>query len=217
MFERFTGDARATVVNAQQHSRRLGHRYIGCEHLLLALVGTDQSAAAILREHGVTPAGVEEEIVRRVGLGAGSSLFADLDRDALAAIGIDLDAVRARIEASFGPRSARRWPAMTTTSASSTSRSASWPPAAGRCHRSCRRSARPHRRCAPRSSTAAGRPADPKVRAEAGETRRWGAASRARPSHSRRAGAHRAPRPRRRPGWSGGARAAAQAPGSGLP
>jgi ATP-dependent Clp protease ATP-binding subunit ClpA len=103
MFERFTADARATVVQGQEHSRRLGHRYIGCEHLLLALVGTDQPAAAVLREHGVTPEGVEEEIVRRVGLGAGSSLFADLDRDALAAMGIDLDAVRARIETSFGP------------------------------------------------------------------------------------------------------------------
>lgn len=103
MFERFTGDARATVVNAQQHSHRLGHRYIGCEHLLLALVASDQPAAAVLREHGVTPERVEEEIVRRVGLGAGSSLFAGLDRDALASIGIDLDAVRARIEAAFGP------------------------------------------------------------------------------------------------------------------
>ena len=47
---------------------------------------------------------VEEEIVRRIGLGAGAGLFAGLDRDALATIGIDLDAVRARIEASFGPQ-----------------------------------------------------------------------------------------------------------------
>jgi hypothetical protein len=54
--------------------------------------------------HGVTPELVEEEIVRRVGLGAGAGLFGGLDRDALAAIGIDLDAVRARIEASFGPQ-----------------------------------------------------------------------------------------------------------------
>jgi hypothetical protein len=30
-------------------------------------------------------------------------LFGGLDRDALAAVGIDLDAVRARIESSFGP------------------------------------------------------------------------------------------------------------------
>jgi hypothetical protein len=103
MFERFTADARALVVCAQEHARRLGHRYIGCEHLLLALVSTGQPASVVLREHGLTPDRVEEEIVRRVGLGAGAGLFADLDRDALASIGIDLDAVRARIEAAFGP------------------------------------------------------------------------------------------------------------------
>ena len=103
MLERFTDDARAVLVQAQRHARRLGHRYIGCEHLLLALVGVDQPASAVLRERGLTPGRVEEEIVRRAGTGAGAGLFADLDRAALASIGIDLDAVRARIDASFGP------------------------------------------------------------------------------------------------------------------
>jgi ATP-dependent Clp protease ATP-binding subunit ClpA len=96
------------VVHAQEHSRRLGHRYIGCEHLLLAVVSTGQPASAVLRENGLTPEHVEVEIVRLAGLGAGASLFADLDRDALASIGIDLDAVRARIEAAFGPEALTR-------------------------------------------------------------------------------------------------------------
>jgi ATP-dependent Clp protease ATP-binding subunit ClpA len=108
MFERFTGDARTVVVHAQEHSRRLGHRYIGGEHLLLAVVSTGQPASAVLRENGLTPEHVEVEIVRLAGLGAGASLFADLDRDALASIGIDLDAVRARIEAAFGPEALTR-------------------------------------------------------------------------------------------------------------
>jgi Clp amino terminal domain, pathogenicity island component len=103
MLELFTADARTAMVHAQQHARRLGHRYVGCEHLLLAIVATGQPASAVLREHGLTPERVEEEIVRRVGLGAGAGLFGNLDQDALAAIGIDMDAVRARIEASFGP------------------------------------------------------------------------------------------------------------------
>jgi len=103
MLERFTDDARLVLAQARRHARRLGHRYIGCEHLLLALVGTDQPASAVLRERGLTPGRVEEEIVRWAGRGAGTGLFADLDRDALASIGIDLDAVRARIDASFGP------------------------------------------------------------------------------------------------------------------
>jgi ATP-dependent Clp protease ATP-binding subunit ClpA len=102
MFERFTGDARTAVVQAQEHARRLGHRYIGCEHLLLAAASTGEPASAVLREHGVTPQAVETEIVRLVGLGQAASLFSALDREALASIGIDLDAVRARIEAAFG-------------------------------------------------------------------------------------------------------------------
>jgi hypothetical protein len=44
----------------------------------------------------------------RVGLGAGAGLFGGLDKDALATIGIDLDAVRARIEAAFGPQALAR-------------------------------------------------------------------------------------------------------------
>jgi len=104
MFERFGEDARLLVKHASDHARRLGHRYIGGEHLLLAAVSAGRPASEVMRAHGVTPELVEEEIVRRVGLGAGAGLFAGLDQDALATIGIDLDTVRARIEASFGPQ-----------------------------------------------------------------------------------------------------------------
>jgi hypothetical protein len=104
MFERFDQDARNLITLASEHARRLGHRYIGGEHILLAVASVGQPASAVLCGHGITPDLVEEEIVRRVGLGAGAGLFAGLDKDALATIGIDLDAVRARIEASFGPQ-----------------------------------------------------------------------------------------------------------------
>jgi ATP-dependent Clp protease ATP-binding subunit ClpA len=103
MFERFTAGARAIVVQAQEHARRMGHGYIGCEHLLLAAASTGEPAGAALRELGVTPEGVEAEIVRLIGLGQAAGLFSALDRDALASIGIDIDAVRAQIEAAFGP------------------------------------------------------------------------------------------------------------------
>ena len=112
MFERFGPDAKVTVVDAQKHARRLGHNYIGGEHILLAAVSQNSRASAILAAHGLTPEFVEAEITRRVGPGAGSGagadLFGSLDRDALAAIGIDLDTVRARIEASFGPQALAR-------------------------------------------------------------------------------------------------------------
>jgi ATP-dependent Clp protease ATP-binding subunit ClpA len=98
MFERFTDDARSAVAQAQDHARRLGHSWIGCEHLLLALVSGSSPAAVALRAQHVTPEGVEEQIVRLLGFGGAPGL----DRDALAAIGIDLDQVSAAIEATFG-------------------------------------------------------------------------------------------------------------------
>jgi len=106
MFERFTDGARHVVVQAQHDARRLGHHYIGCEHLLLAAAEASEPASAVLRDQGVTPERVEAEILRTVGRGAAAGPadpLRGLDREALAAIGIDLDVVRARLEAAFGP------------------------------------------------------------------------------------------------------------------
>jgi ATP-dependent Clp protease ATP-binding subunit ClpA len=99
MFERFTDRARKAVTDAQVVARRLGHGHIGTEHLLLGLLENDGIAAQVLSGAGVTRAAVEREILAEVGrgpLGAG-------DAEALGAIGIDLDEVRRRMEASFGP------------------------------------------------------------------------------------------------------------------
>ena len=99
MFERFTEPARKVTVDAQLVARRLGHSHIGTEHLLLGLLETDGVAAQVLGGLGITAAAVEREIVTEVGrgpLGTG-------DAEALGAIGIDLDEVRRRMEASFGP------------------------------------------------------------------------------------------------------------------
>lgn len=93
MFERFTDQARLIVVQAQEHARRLGHGYIGCEHLLIAIAGSDAPAGGALRTLGITPQAIEPI------LGSATSI----DRDALAVIGIDLDVVRERVEATFGP------------------------------------------------------------------------------------------------------------------
>ena len=103
MFERFTGTARNVVVQAQADARRLGHNYIGCEHLLLASAAADEPAGAVLRDHGVTPERIEAAILRIVGRGQTADPLGGIDRQALAFIGIDLDVVRARVEAAFGP------------------------------------------------------------------------------------------------------------------
>jgi hypothetical protein len=58
-----TPDDRAVSICAYEHAIRLGHRYLGCEHFLLALASADQPAGAVLRGHGVTPERVGEEIV----------------------------------------------------------------------------------------------------------------------------------------------------------
>jgi Clp amino terminal domain, pathogenicity island component len=93
-----TRDAFAISIRAFAHANRLGHPYLGGEHYLLALAAADHPVGAVLREHGVTPGRVEAEIVRLSGAG----LFGDLDRAALTAVGIDVDAVSAATEASFG-------------------------------------------------------------------------------------------------------------------
>jgi hypothetical protein len=103
MLERFTGDARGVVTGAREGALRLGHDWIGCEHLLLALTATGGEVGMILRDQGITPDRVRSEAVRLAGAGGGASLFDVLDRDALASIGIDLDAVRGKVEAAFGP------------------------------------------------------------------------------------------------------------------
>ncbi|HEY0126378.1 MAG TPA: Clp protease N-terminal domain-containing protein [Blastococcus sp.] len=96
MFERFTTEARQTVVGAQHEARRLHSGRIGTEHLLLALLAQPTSSAAVLTRHGLARDDVSAAVRRYVGDG-------DLDAEALTALGIDLDAVRSSVEASFGP------------------------------------------------------------------------------------------------------------------
>lgn len=113
MFERFTDGARHLVVQAQHEARQLGHNYIGCEHLLLAATRADGPAGTVLRDQGVTPERVEEQILLMIGRGSPAGTtdpLHGLDREALAAIGIDLDEIKRRIEDSFGPGALERVP-----------------------------------------------------------------------------------------------------------
>jgi hypothetical protein len=102
MFERFTAPAQEVVRSTQDEARALGHPFIGTEHLLLALLDPGSGvAAAVLRDAGVRREQVLLEIERLGGLGSG--LLGPADAEALRSIGIDLDAVVAAIEESFGP------------------------------------------------------------------------------------------------------------------
>jgi ATP-dependent Clp protease ATP-binding subunit ClpA len=97
MFERFTDEARQAVVLAQEEAGQLRHGWIGTEHLLLGLLRADGGGARLLEAFGVNHAAVRDDVVRIVGRGE-----EDIDSDALATLGIDLDAVRERVEKAFG-------------------------------------------------------------------------------------------------------------------
>ncbi|MFB9237431.1 Clp protease N-terminal domain-containing protein [Plantactinospora siamensis] len=101
MFERFTQPARTTVVEAQAAARRLRHRRIGTEHLLLALLRQHDGTAEALHDAGVTADGVEAAIVRLHDDAPGT--LGETDAAALRTIGIDLAAIRDRLEHTFGP------------------------------------------------------------------------------------------------------------------
>lgn len=90
MFERFSAEARAAVLHSQTEARRIGHNFVGCEHLLLALT-LQPAAAAAWSEAGVHHDRLEEAVRRIIGVRPPL-----LDADALSAIGIDLAKVRHR-------------------------------------------------------------------------------------------------------------------------
>jgi ATP-dependent Clp protease ATP-binding subunit ClpA len=113
MAERISGEARGVVIRAQEQARRLGQQFIGCEHLLYGVAGADDAAGGVLRARGVTPERVEEQVARliagsRRAAAGSSSASTELDGGALGSIGIDLDAVRDRVEQAFGPGALER-------------------------------------------------------------------------------------------------------------
>lgn len=101
MFERFTVQARNVVRGAMAERDRWGHRNAGTEHLLLALLDDEISnVAGLLRQAGVDRDRVVAAIDRKVG--RGTEELGDRDAEALRSIGIDLEAVRSKVEESFG-------------------------------------------------------------------------------------------------------------------
>jgi ATP-dependent Clp protease ATP-binding subunit ClpA len=96
MFERFTREARQSVEQARLEARALGHQCVGTEHLLIGVAAGSGRAAGVLADHGATPDAVR------------AAVAAPLDADALASLGIDLEEIRRRVEAEFGPGALER-------------------------------------------------------------------------------------------------------------
>jgi ATP-dependent Clp protease ATP-binding subunit ClpA len=101
MFERFTEKARTVVVLAQQDARERGDTAIDTGHVLRALFAVpDNRALMVLEGFSVRQADVEADLAVRPAAPPDGSAA---DADALAALGIDLDEVRRRVEDAFGP------------------------------------------------------------------------------------------------------------------
>jgi ATP-dependent Clp protease ATP-binding subunit ClpA len=98
MFERFEPAARQAFVDARQEAGEAGQDQIRSEHVLLGLLREPGPAADAL-----TAAGVSVESLRARVPRGGHDAPAGLDGDALAMLGIDLDAVRRATDAAFGP------------------------------------------------------------------------------------------------------------------
>ncbi|MFF0393678.1 Clp protease N-terminal domain-containing protein [Kitasatospora sp. NPDC004615] len=99
MFERFAAEARRTVTLAAEEAQRLHHDHLGAEHLLLGLLAQPQDPVArLLGRFGLDLAAGRSAVAGLLG-------GPDPGRDgaALAAIGIDLEAVRDAVESTFGP------------------------------------------------------------------------------------------------------------------
>ncbi|WP_433198688.1 Clp protease N-terminal domain-containing protein [Nocardia sp. CA-107356] len=99
MFERFSRAAKIAIISAQEDARELRAARIEVEHVLLGVLSQGEpELKTLLEEVGVT----HRDALKALGeQGKGQPLGAE-DAEALRSIGIDLDAVRESLEATFG-------------------------------------------------------------------------------------------------------------------
>jgi len=70
MLERFTDRARRVVKLAEEEARRLGHNYIGTEHILLGLIREGEGVAAkALESLGISLDAVRQQVEEIIGRG----------------------------------------------------------------------------------------------------------------------------------------------------
>jgi hypothetical protein len=125
MYTRFDHEARIAVSQATDEARSLGHPETGPDHVLLGLLANVRGQTyAVLTRHGLHFDVVREAVIAQraaadqtqgspdaIGDGepTGTTPGYDEDRDALRAIGIDLDQVREAVRSTFGEDIIDRW------------------------------------------------------------------------------------------------------------
>ena len=71
-YERFTEGAQKALAIAQEEAKKLGHNYVGTEHVLLGLAKAEEGVTAkVFRENDITPERVQDLVYRLVGQGDG--------------------------------------------------------------------------------------------------------------------------------------------------
>jgi len=99
-------EAEPYLAAGAELARQLGHNYVGTEHVLSMLIHDPPSAATrLLAQLGISADAVEGALACRLTDGTAA---ARIDPQALAELGIDLDAVRERLERTFGPGALER-------------------------------------------------------------------------------------------------------------
>lgn len=99
MFERFSDTARSAIVCAQQEAHDMRAEQITGAYLLLGLAEADRDVQRILEDEGLTVTELRSRMSRE---------HTELDAEALAALGIDVDEVREQVEREFGPGALER-------------------------------------------------------------------------------------------------------------
>ncbi len=99
MIQRFSDEARMAVLQAKEAAVSLGSSVIGVDHVLYACSLTrDSSAAVPLASCSVTEAAIRARLTVE-----DDEPSVPIDPEALRAIGIDYEGVRAAVEETFGP------------------------------------------------------------------------------------------------------------------
>jgi ATP-dependent Clp protease ATP-binding subunit ClpA len=104
VFGRFSEPAHRVLDLAREEAERIGHHYLGPEHVLLGLLAEGHSRAAhVLRAAGVDLSAARAALTRLADRGVVPAPRPS-DAELLSALGIDLDAVRRDTEQTFGVR-----------------------------------------------------------------------------------------------------------------
>ncbi|MEV0318619.1 Clp protease N-terminal domain-containing protein [Streptomyces sp. NPDC050658] len=101
MFERFTKDARAVVEGAVEHAEREEADSVDDGHMLLALLDREASRASFALA-SLGAAGRRESIERALGETRRRGGLSQADTEALAGLGVDVDAIVSRVEEAHG-------------------------------------------------------------------------------------------------------------------